>query len=221
MKNLGFTLAEMLVTLGIIGVVSALTLPSLTNHSTTAQIGPKLANAVAVFEQANMSLLNAKGVDRLSDADVLTETGGKNPERATNYFRALSNHLKITPTNKPETWVSKNGVTYTISNPATWFVGAGLAPHRQRLGGTAFTMIDIDLNGTTGPNKFAIDKFEFTLWNDGSLKPVGGLGFKEDGDPKVNEREHWTVKCPNGSVQNNNQYCTGSIFENNLKVLYK
>ena len=52
MKTKGFTLAEVLITLGIIGVTAALTLPSLINMHQEASIGPKLAKAVATFEEA-------------------------------------------------------------------------------------------------------------------------------------------------------------------------
>jgi len=45
MLKKGFTLAEVLVTLGIIGVVAALTLPGILTDTTSAQIGPKLAKA--------------------------------------------------------------------------------------------------------------------------------------------------------------------------------
>ena len=47
MKKNGFTLAEVLITLGIIGVIAAITLPTLMSDTTSAQIGPKLAKAVS------------------------------------------------------------------------------------------------------------------------------------------------------------------------------
>ena len=53
MKKHGFTLAEVLITLGIIGVVAALTAPALVQNAGSAQIGPKLAKAVSTFEIAN------------------------------------------------------------------------------------------------------------------------------------------------------------------------
>ena len=70
MKKLGFTLAEVLITLGVVGVVAAITLPSLITDTATAQIGPKLAKAVASFEQANQALLNEQSVDNLSDTKL-------------------------------------------------------------------------------------------------------------------------------------------------------
>ncbi|MBR6126283.1 prepilin-type N-terminal cleavage/methylation domain-containing protein, partial [bacterium] len=57
MRKTGFTLAEVLVTLGIIGVVAALTTPALINSTGNAQIGPKLSKARAVFENATQMML--------------------------------------------------------------------------------------------------------------------------------------------------------------------
>ena len=73
----GFTLAEVLITLGIVGVIAAITLPTLTQSTTTAQIGPKLAKAASAFEQANKALLDAYDVDRLSDTDLSSPRGTK------------------------------------------------------------------------------------------------------------------------------------------------
>ena len=42
----GFTLAEVLITLGLIGVVAAITLPALNSDIRAQQIGPSLAKAV-------------------------------------------------------------------------------------------------------------------------------------------------------------------------------
>ena len=65
MKNKGFTLAEILVTLGIIGVISALTLPTFTQGSNMAKVGPLLGKAKSQFEQATIALMQEKQVDSL------------------------------------------------------------------------------------------------------------------------------------------------------------
>ena len=46
----GFTLAEVLITLTIIGVVAALTAPALVNNAGFARVGPSLAKFVNTFE---------------------------------------------------------------------------------------------------------------------------------------------------------------------------
>lgn len=52
MLRKGFTLAEVLITLGIIGILAALTMPSLIMKANTAKIGPEMANAVSVLSNA-------------------------------------------------------------------------------------------------------------------------------------------------------------------------
>ena len=40
MKKYGFTLAEVIVTLGVVGVIAALTLPIVSNSAAKSQVGP-------------------------------------------------------------------------------------------------------------------------------------------------------------------------------------
>ena len=52
MKKFGFTLAETLITLGIIGIVAAMTIPNLiTEHQKRASV-TKLQRAISVINQA-------------------------------------------------------------------------------------------------------------------------------------------------------------------------
>lgn len=95
MKKNGFTLAEVLITLAIVGVVAALTLPTLTNNTVTAQIGPKLSKAVSAFEQANQALLQEFTVDSLNQTGLLV-FNGNDAGTLNNYITALGNHFKIT-----------------------------------------------------------------------------------------------------------------------------
>ena len=48
----GFTLAEVLITLGIIGVVAAMTIPNLITHNQKEETVTKLRRAISVFNQA-------------------------------------------------------------------------------------------------------------------------------------------------------------------------
>ena len=74
MKN-GFTLAEVLITLGIVGVVASMTLPTLNNNvqKQTYEAGAKkayniLSNAVSMY-------MVDQGVDDLSETPITTATG--------------------------------------------------------------------------------------------------------------------------------------------------
>ncbi|MBR1776193.1 prepilin-type N-terminal cleavage/methylation domain-containing protein [bacterium] len=66
MKKFGFTLAEVLITLGIVGVVAALTTPALYHNAGLAQVGPKLAKVKSTIENANKMMLQENEVGMLS-----------------------------------------------------------------------------------------------------------------------------------------------------------
>ncbi len=230
----GFTLAEVLITLTIIGVVAAITLPSLMSNTTNAQIGPKLAKASSMFQQANTALLNANSVDTLTDTGLLVAGEGDAGADLSSYINELSNHMKIAEYTYPA------GVTQTAtdeSTAATCEVGAGfeegtpaiandgilyvinydatpdtsLAPHRQRIGN-----VYVDINAGARPNSIGTDIFVFSWWNDGSLRPVGSSNWA-DSDGAC----EWQTVCANDAFASDYKACTGAVFENNLKVLYK
>ena len=92
MKKHGFTLAEVLITLGIIGVVAALTAPALVQNAGSAQVGPKLAKAVSTFEIANENLLTTEGSNSLAS---ISATPGPSATSIENYVDSLSNYMKI------------------------------------------------------------------------------------------------------------------------------
>ncbi len=52
MKNKGFTMAEVLITLGIIGVVAAMTLPTLINNNRNKALETGLKRSYSVLSQA-------------------------------------------------------------------------------------------------------------------------------------------------------------------------
>ena len=62
MKKLGFTLTEALLALAIIGVVAALTLPSVTLEHRKRTYSASLAAAVSDFETAMSTMIVREGV---------------------------------------------------------------------------------------------------------------------------------------------------------------
>ncbi len=224
MKKNGFTLAEVLITLGIIGVISALTLPSLLNDTQGAQVGPKLGKAAAMFEQANQVLLQEYNSDRLSDAGLWIS---RDQNAAIRYGNELSKYLKIsryngTPYSVPTTqsfavtissnnssWLSKDGVIYYIR-----FMDSVTLYNKRHI-----ALVAVDINGSASPNLPGTDVFAFSLVDDGSLYPLGSVNSRPDGQWGYSWRDY----CKNDETPTNNAYysCTASIFENNMKVMYK
>ena len=69
MKKLGFTLAEILITLGIIGVVAALTTPALVKNTGNAKTGPALAKFVNTFETGVQDMFYGEELSKLELKD--------------------------------------------------------------------------------------------------------------------------------------------------------
>lgn len=224
MKKIGFTLAEILVVLGIIGVVAALTLPSLMSNTASAQIGPKLAKAVAMFDQANAALLTEQGADSLLETGLLAEP----IENENSYQAQFTNHLKASlngainttlPTNffgvdSVGTLTAKDGTVYAMYADTGKTHDTTKPAHKQIIG-----TVLLDIDGSSGANKPGTDIFAFTWWADGSLRPYGGTGSESGYD--------WKTQCKgeetNGNMTLVTDYwaCAGHVFENNLKVKYE
>ena len=73
----GFTLAEVLITLGIVGVVAALTAPALVLSSKNKTNAAKLSVAVSNLENAFTNMMVKENVDLLSLTQAWTEEMNK------------------------------------------------------------------------------------------------------------------------------------------------
>lgn len=246
----GFTLAEVLITLGIIGVVAALTAPALIQDAGSAQIGPKLAKAVSTFEVANENLLSNAGAGTILASGA---TSGSNSEMR-NYGEALSNYMKIShfddskysqdyksmlkdynkgaynSASAPQfaqagikfafgeqrgngaKFLAKDGTLYIIGRGP--FAQGATEPHNSK-----FAFVLIDINGMAKPNQIGRDAFGFALTSDGTLVPIG---TQHKVFLPYDMNYHWqngADKC-NANEVTSGWTCAGSIFENNLKVIY-
>ena len=249
MKKLGFTLAEVLITLGIIGVVAALTAPALIQNTGSAQIGPKLAKAVSTFENANETMLTTTGATKVSTVGA----GEQRNDRLEDYAEQLSNFMKMNlyeeagqateygstenaeffvkdykdaevtgliefPINTGVKYLSKDGFLYAITfSGIPQNLNRDKPIHKQIAGYVA-----IDINGTANPNRLGRDVFGFSLREDGTLSPMGSSDWY--GDPETDARFYWkdgTADQCNEETVTTGMSCAGSIFENNLEVIYQ
>ena len=246
MKKIGFTLAEVLITLGIIGVVAALTAPALVQNAGSAQTGPKLAKAVSTFELACENLLNDEGANGIHSVVSGTEVIGY----SRSFVEKLQNYMKLSIIGSPqsgelnEDYVKSvslydgstvsNGswglvFAYTLAGGTQFLTKDGflctllIAPtnsqlpaHRRQYG-----VLCVDINGTATPNRLGKDVFFFAMYDDGSLRPAGGSNWYDDGGSLTDV--YWkdgNDKC-NETTVTSGFSCAGSIFENNLKVIYQ
>lgn len=159
----GFTLAEVLITLGIIGIVAAMTIPTLMNKSQDNQF--KVAYKKA-YSSASQAWLQAHGNGDLTLCPSWTD-GACNKLN----FTAFKNQMKvIKECNNSDTancWDMTGEKTWGNNYPtadASAFIDANGVAWSQ-ITNTATTGPDtlIDTNGPKGPNKYGKDRAVINL----------------------------------------------------------
>lgn len=245
MKKNGFTLAEVLITLGIIGVVAALAAPALNASVQKAKVGPSLRKFVSTMENANDMILGNSEENRLSaviksekdyanylkpyvkGSIVLDKNGnpinygsiGANPKSFDGKKTALASEL-------PYVYTMSDGSEFGMFKYATpGDVPEGSSSYKGRL-----FLIAYDVNGfSKDPNRFGKDIFHFFIDDGGSVIPYGGRQMaQEDVWWAALDKLQWEDECaPDKEPVGTQSYsfagmaCAGSVADNNWKVVYK
>lgn len=170
-KKFAFTLSEVLVTMGIIGVISALTVPTLVNNYQRKALTLQLRKTVSDIENA---------------VDMLITEEGKTKFSATSYYNNLdgfiTNRLKTIKTcTKDKTNECFANENYNTINGAAGsaftcegnsYVLASSAAICMTKSGTS-VKVNIDVNGQDGPNIGGRDMFIFMINSNGEITGTG------------------------------------------------
>lgn len=210
-----FTLAEVLITLGIIGVVAAMTMPSLIQNARNRELESGLKKGASVIGQALNMYQAENGVPITADIgnhelkpeiikyfNVLTDCGLGHDDADTacikNYGNADTNsttYKNFTGNNTIDLhkfddgqFILTDGSMILINNATSATAGAG---------GDINTYISVDVNGyNKRPNRLGQDLFMFQVDDRGKLLPMGAEGtqFYDEND----------AYCSKTSTSNNN-----------------
>lgn len=229
-KNNGFTLAETLITLGIIGVVASLTLPSLNLNIQKAQTGPALMKAINTLQNAlslGMTQQNLRNLNNFTTVKDVFEDTEKGPLAITldyyepfvnneyNYYNADKTNFGELSSNNARIYTTKDGIDYILPNNGENPVNQLPA---EALSNGFFVYIDI--NGhAKNPN--ILGKDTFMLFVDATRNfviPYGGYEYAKT--TAGSTTAIWEDDC-NSTVVSDGGACTGSIFDNGGKVIYK
>ena len=205
-KNWGFTLAEVLLTLGIIGIVAAMTIPMVIGSAEKKSTVTKLQRAIGIINSANK--MSEEDTGGISTTDAI-EIGSKNyykkywapyihamtycdnyskcgytsntPFLSVNGKRA-SNALQLVH-NSRISFRTQDGILYLITNAR--YDGSNIKENSAN--------VVVDINGSQKPNRFGKDVFVLLRLTDGrGIIPMGyDLSDAEikDGCSKTNQNE--------------------------------
>ena len=190
MKNFqGFTLAEVLITLVIIGIIAAMTIPTLMNKTNEQDTVVAVKKAYSVLSQAYQRVIAENG-------EINPTMFGDNPyEVLGEMFAKQLNVQKICGTKTGDDCFStSNGGMYKRFDGEDAYNSNNLEGYKMRLtdgmsvavwanqdyqdyGSSealkyAFGTIDVDINGDKGPNTYGKDFFNFYITKYG-IVPFG------------------------------------------------
>ncbi len=229
-----YTLAEVLITLGIIGVVAAITLPSLIQHNVEKQRVAQLKKAYSELSQAFLFAVDEHGAP--------TEWGmGSLYEPHSHYILAdnMRKYLKLSKDCVDMTGEQTQKVCgydglysdpwqYTEEVRRLVVLNNGTAVNFRVYTGNCNVnygeiknvcgTIDIDLNGAKGPNRNGEDKFEIFLTRD-KLVPAGIPGDAHDFETACNRLHKHPY--PEHYGEGNMYACTAWVLYNeNMDYLH-
>lgn len=238
----GFTLAEVLITLGIIGVVAALAAPALNNSTQKAKVGPALSKFINTLETAHEHIIADNQADSLS---AVTENsvdtymielvkyvkGAKEDKTLGEFTPAPSNFKGMQEDGSPikETDGPKMAV-FTFADGSAMAVNM-YARGSQLKGGTYkgnVAAVWVDINGfDKKPNRAGKDEFRFYIDDSGSVYPDGGKTKMKLYEMTTGDKNALNWETGNyRSLCNKNKvttgvYCGASVVDNGFKVIYK
>lgn len=200
MKRWAYTLAEILIVVGVIGIVAEMTMPTLVQNVNYQAYKTGYKKAYSMINQAVMRA----GTDGTltipcANGNVCNNANFNAMKAYFNVKKDCNSGANIANcwTSGELTWASNGWAspwgTGAPSNTSIGFIDtSGMA--WSTLDGAGYVQFLVDTNGIKGPNKYGKDRavFALDLQNASNIIRVGYLG-----DYTSN-----TSSCPNGSVAN-------------------
>ena len=233
-----FTLAEVLVTLGIIGVVSAMTVPSLMQNYQRQSYVTQLSKVYNEFQQAFMKYINDKNAIDLTEGGLTSVASVQT--FMSDYFRVVQKctlgtfdpcfnkvytNMNGTTLGNGNYWAGVSAPCYVLASGASICIER-VNYHSLTIGDTAFPYghITIDVNGPKGPNIAGRDLFFVTYYADGSIDedgiPQACHTDGKCGSSKTNAKDVRTAIGASCKSRGDAKGCFGLILNDNWQMTY-
>ena len=223
MKIKGFTLSEVLIALAIVGVLAAVTLPSLKANIQKKSIGPAFLKGIETLEIANRQLLQEESATSVHDHCDTTK-----------YFECIEKYVEVSDSMDISSYkkynltdnidltgykgyMTKDGIIFITKGTHQTIISSTKEPYK----GTGYE-IYIDVNGDKKPNAAGYDLFLVYVDDIGSVIPYGGRLYKKYAKGTKVLWEDTATECkPDKEPAGDGLSCSGSIVDNGGQVLYK
>ena len=225
--RLGFTLAEVLVTLGIIGVVSAMTVPTLMQNYQKKSYVVQLHKVYNEIQQASLQYQTDRNAINLKEAGLISQENVSNWIR--NYFKVIQDcGQDISPCFPISVYKKIDGSTYKFydspqenSNSFVLASGTSILVEVVNLPSSQIAIsFAIDINGKQGPNIVGRDFFNMYLYNNNVIDDYDITNVNTTAPLDKDIRESNFIKACSSSASNLGHGCLGKILNDNWEMNY-
>ena len=225
----GFTLAEVLVTIGIIGIVAAMTLPTVITNYQKKQTVIQLKKVYSILNQAiELSETANENVKywnfEQSSADFFNMYLRPYINTINSTTRGKTSSIKYTrPNKKPASGIT----TFNYSNTEIVSLEDGTTFYLPKTSTqNQYKSINVDINGYKKPNRIGRDYFCFSILKDYGLVPYGYkkssmmgtifIGF--DTFDRETIKNNGVYGCSYNDVTGAGMYCAALIITDNWEI---
>lgn len=205
--TLGFTLAEILITLGIIGAIAAMTIPNLMTYLRNKKLESQFKKTYAELNIATRTFY-AQEASSVHDADVILYGNNNYIQTSTKILESFMKYYKGYSMSKGYNWKdfddSKNITQENLSGePITQYpcdessVAIDMVGRLYSFDNTSTSYeynspdygpkVCVDINGIEKPNRLGYDRFVFVFTANNAVVPYTGIEWARLSKNETNE----------------------------------
>ena len=237
-KKAAFTLAEVLITLAIIGVVAALTLPTLIQNHQKRSLEVATQKFYSTMSQAIRQYMADQGVDDLRNTALASDNyeDCESPEAIASIRNFVTKYLKVVEecdhdanncfAPKYKAWDGSDGYSSDFAYETNWHLRRDYVLADGSIIRIGYHISEspidlfVDINGKKGPNRVGYDLWSMSIFYDGVIDEGMVIPEVRRGEwwrtPQEQRQVRFEDVCQNGGYGG----CFGHFLENNFKFDY-
>lgn len=223
LKKVGFTLAEVLITLGIIGVIAAITIPNMMTEIKAKKLKTQFTKSYSIVQQA-IRLMESDDVStdfRTYNRSTRHRTLAKYMTNVTICSDNVSAQKTKTPAGCHDFFDNSEANTYKYLSNKSYLYEGWFNDGQLMLPNGALVFFDdcpisenwqgclvmIDINGLDKPNRLGYDFFAFES-QDGALYPVGDkkTSYRYNNDCNFDKDNQTGFTCAQKAISDNDYF---------------